>query len=184
MSNVQFQRNKLRTTEEQPSNLGMVRRARLMTSIKQWTLQTKHKQMWKLETAFRIKKCTTLPETLQQQLAATQPESAPQKVTPQVIRYNPRTQVREKQHHQQHKIQQRRAPPRAQLDMGYHIFQKYILEETTGAEKACTGREYTSNSVLHTRADTRRARHQATHTLETDQGTTSGRKAQHKIGRR
>ena len=50
---------------EQPSDSRMVERTRLMTSIK----------------AFRIKKGTALPETLQQQIATkTQPRSAPQKV--------------------------------------------------------------------------------------------------------
>ena len=54
-------------------------------------------QMRKGETAFRIKKGTALPETLQQQLATkTQPQSTQQKVTPQVVRYNPRTRLREK----------------------------------------------------------------------------------------
>ena len=54
-------------------------------------------QMWKGETAFRTKKGTTLPETLQQQFAAkTQPKSAPQKVTPQVIQHNPRKRLNEK----------------------------------------------------------------------------------------
>ena len=54
-------------------------------------------QMWKGKAAFRIKKGTTLPKTLQQQLATkTQPKSAPQKVTPQVSRHNPRTRLREK----------------------------------------------------------------------------------------
>ena len=49
-------------------------------------------QMWKGETAFRIKKGTTLPETLQQQFATkTHPKTAPQKLTLQVIQYNPRT---------------------------------------------------------------------------------------------
>ena len=53
--------------------------------------------MWKGETAFRIKKGTTLPETLQQQFATkTRPRIEPQKVTPQVIHYNPRTRLREK----------------------------------------------------------------------------------------
>ena len=53
--------------------------------------------MWKGETAFGIKKGTTLPETLQQQFATTktQPRSEPQKVTPQVIQYNPRTRFKE-----------------------------------------------------------------------------------------
>ena len=54
-------------------------------------------QMWKGETTFRIKKGTTLPEAIQQQLATkTQPKSAPQRVTPQVIQYKPRTRLREK----------------------------------------------------------------------------------------
>ena len=54
-------------------------------------------QMWKGETTFRIKKGTTLPEAIQQQLATkTQPKSAPQKVTPQVIQYRPRTRLKEK----------------------------------------------------------------------------------------
>ena len=49
-------------------------------------------QMWKGETTFRIKKGTTLPEAIQQQLATkTQPKSAPQ-----VIQYRPRTRLREK----------------------------------------------------------------------------------------
>ena len=51
--------------------------------------------MWKGETAFRLKKGTALPETQQQQFATeTQPKSTEQKVTPQVIQYNPRTQLR------------------------------------------------------------------------------------------
>ena len=54
-------------------------------------------QMWKGETAFRIKKGTKLPETLQQPFTTkTQPRSEPQRITPQVIRYNPRTRLREK----------------------------------------------------------------------------------------
>ena len=46
-------------------------------------LQTKHNsKMWKGETAFRIKKGTATPETLQQQFAAkTLPKSTPQRVT-------------------------------------------------------------------------------------------------------
>ena len=61
------------------------------------TLDAPNNALWKRETAFRTKKGTTLPETLQQQLASkTQPESAPQKVTPQVIRHNPKTRLREK----------------------------------------------------------------------------------------
>ena len=54
-------------------------------------------QMWKGETAFRIKKGTKLPETLPQQFTTkTQPRSEPQRITPQVIHYNPRTRLREK----------------------------------------------------------------------------------------
>ena len=54
-------------------------------------------QMWKGETAFRTKKGTTLPETLQQQFATkTQSKSAPLQVTPQVIQHNPRKRLNEK----------------------------------------------------------------------------------------
>ena len=54
-------------------------------------------QMSKGETAFRIEKGTSLPETLQQQFATkTQPRSEPQMVTPQAIQHNPRTRLREK----------------------------------------------------------------------------------------
>ena len=111
-----------------------------------------------------------MPETLQQRFATkTRPKSAPQKVTPQVIQYNPRTRLREKT-----------APPTTQDTAAPHA--------TTGAaghglpSEVHPGGDYwytegpywkrrALNSVLHTRADTRRARHQATHTLETNQGT-------------
>ena len=49
------------------------------------------------EPAFRIKKATATPETLQQQFATrTHPKSTEQKVTPQEIQHNPRTRLREK----------------------------------------------------------------------------------------
>ena len=120
-------------------------------------------QMWKGETAFRIKKGTTLPETLQQQFATkTQPKSAPQKVTPQVIQYKPRTRLKEgKQHHQQCRTQQHHTPPQVQLDMDYHILQKYTLEGTTGAEKAHTGSEDMSSLKQHF---TYQSRHTTGHT--------------------
>ena len=54
-------------------------------------------QMWKGETAFRIKKGTMLPETLQQQFTTkTHPRSEPQRIARQVIHYDPRTRLREK----------------------------------------------------------------------------------------
>ena len=54
-------------------------------------------QMWKGETAFRIKKGTKLQKPLQQQFTTkTQPKSELQRITPQVIHYNPRTRLREK----------------------------------------------------------------------------------------
>ena len=54
-------------------------------------------QMWKGETAFRVKKGTKLPETLQQQFTTkTQQRSEPQRIASQVIHYNPRTRLREK----------------------------------------------------------------------------------------
>ena len=39
-------------------------------------------------------------------------------------------------------IQQHHTPPKVQLDKEFHILQKYTLEETSGTEKAHTGREY------------------------------------------
>ena len=57
----------------------------------------------------------------------------------------------------EHRTQQHHTPPKVQLDKDYRILQKYIMEGTTGTEKAHTGREYTSShtrSILHTRADT------------------------------
>ena len=99
-------------------------------------------QMWKGETTFRIKKGTTLPEAIQQQLATkTQPKSAPQRVTPQ-FSTNRAHGLERKQHHQQFRTHLRHTPPKAQLDKDFHILQRYTLEETTGTEKAHTGREY------------------------------------------
>ena len=99
-------------------------------------------QMWKGETAFRIKKGTKLPETLQQQFTTkTQPRSEPQWITPHVIHYNPLTRLREKT---TPPLQESAAPHTTKGAAGkeFHIFQKHILEETTGTEKAHTGREY------------------------------------------
>ena len=74
-------------------------------------------QMWKGETAFRIKKGTKLPETLQQQFATkTQQRSEPQRITPQVIHYNPRTRLREK-----------RTPPRVDRTEKAHTGREYML---------------------------------------------------------
>ena len=39
----------------------------------------------------------------------------------------------------------RHTQPKAQLDKGFHILQRYTLEEATGTEKAHTGREYMLN---------------------------------------
>ena len=112
-------------------------------------------QIWKGETACRIKKGTTLPGTLQQQFATkTQPKSAPQKVTPQVTHSNPRTRLREKT--TPPTVRDPAAAAHTQLDKDYHILQRYILEETTGTEKVLE--ESTceaSRSVLHNRAVTR-----------------------------
>ena len=54
-----------------------------------------------------------------------------------------------KQHHQQSVTQQHHTPPKVQLDMDFHTLQKYTLEETTGTEKAQTGRESTSSHAQH-----------------------------------
>ena len=199
-------------------------------------------QMWKGETAFRIKKGTALPETQQPQFATkTQPKSTEQKVTPQVIRYNPRTRLREKitgkqqsgprtaqqihlrtstkkqkiqtkhnhrygkarqpsgsrkaqscqkrysnnlqQRHSQGashrateehttsdsrtRLKEKTTPPTLQesaaphttkgaADMDFHILQKYIMEETTGTEKAHTRREHTSSHTQHFTHQSRR----------------------------
>ena len=70
-------------------------------------------QMWKGEAAFRIKKGTTLPQTLQQQLTTkTQPQTAPHAVTPR------------KQHHQEYGSQQHHTPPEVQLDKGFLVLQQ------------------------------------------------------------
>ena len=137
-------------------------------------LNKAQQQMWKGETAFRIRKGTTLPETLQQQFAT---KTQPQKVTPQVIQHNPRTRLREKT-----------TPPTIRRSWTWTTtsfrstsWRRLLVQRRPTLEE---GTRRASNSVLHTRADTRRARHQATHTLERDQGTTSWRKTQHKIGRR
>ena len=58
--------------------------------------------LWKGETVFRLKKGTTLPDTLQQQLAARQQQSqqkeiATSRVTPQVIQYKPQRRITGKQ---------------------------------------------------------------------------------------
>ena len=97
--------------------------------------------MWKGEAAFRLKKGTALPETIQQQLATkTQPRSTPQKVT-QVIRHNPRTQLRKKT-----------TLPTTQISAAPHTtkgqLQKYIMGETTGTEKAHTALRQTLSDLL------------------------------------
>ena len=69
----------------------------------------------------------------QERYDTTQPKSAPQKVTPQVIQRNARTRLR-RQHHQQNA---NGAAPHMQLDTGY-VLQK--LEKTTGAKKAHTAK--------------------------------------------
>ena len=58
--------------------------------------------LWKGETAFRLKKGTALPDTLQQQLAARQRQSQQKeittsRVTPQVIQYKPQRRITGKQ---------------------------------------------------------------------------------------
>ena len=58
--------------------------------------------LWKGETVFRLKKGTTLPDTLQQQLAARQQQSQQKeittsRVTPQVIQYKPQMRITGKQ---------------------------------------------------------------------------------------
>ena len=137
-------------------------------------------QMWKGETAFRIKKGTKLPETLPQQFATkTQPRSEPQKVTPQVIHHNPRTRLREKT--TPPTLQESAAPHATKGAAGQGI--PHPSEVHPGGDswyrEAHTGREYMLS------LNTRRARHQATHTLETNQGATSWRrKTTHKIDRR
>ena len=79
-----------------------------------------------------------VPETLQQQFTTkTQPKSEPQRITPQVIHYNPRTRLREKT---TPPTLQESAAPKVQLDKEFHILPQYTLGETTGTEKA--GREY------------------------------------------
>ena len=139
------------------------------TTNKMETMEEPNKaqqQMSKGEAAFRTKKGTTLPETLQPQFATkTQPKSAPQKVTPQAIQRKPRTRLKEKT-----------TPPTMQ-DAAPHT--------TIGA----AGRGLPHPSEVHPGGDYwyregpywKRAH--ATHTLETDQGTASWRKTQHKIGR-
>ena len=73
----------------------MAQQIRLRTSIKQWKSQTKHNHRCGKEKQHLGSR--KLPETPQQQFATkTQPRSVPQKVTPQVLHYNPRTRLREK----------------------------------------------------------------------------------------
>ena len=99
-------------------------------------------QVWKGETAFRIKKGTKLPETLQQQFATkTQPRSEPQKVTPQVIHYNPRTRLREKT--TPPTLQESPHTMKGAAGQGLpHPSEVHPGKKTTGTEKAHTGQEY------------------------------------------
>ena len=93
-------------------------------------------QMWKGETAFRIKKGPATPETLQQKFATeTQPRSTPQKVTPQAKQYNPRTRLREKTTPPTTQIQQHHTPPKVQAHTGRkytssHTHRFYTPEQT------------------------------------------------------
>ena len=126
---VQLEQNNLRTSGEQASDSGMAQRTHLRTSIKH--PNRARQQMWEGETVFRIRKGTTLPRHCSNSLQQRQPEGH---TTSNSVQSN----------HQQIRSQQRHTSPEVQLDKDFHIVQKYILEETTGTEKASTGR-----GILH-----------------------------------
>ena len=134
-------------------------------------------QMWKGETAFRIKKGTKLPETLQEQFTTkTQPKSEPQKITPQVIRYNPRTRLREKT-----------TPPTLQESAAPHTTKGAAGQGTPHPSEVHPGKDYWyregpywKREQTHDGPDIKRLIPE-----KTDQGTTSWmRKTTHKIDRR
>ena len=97
-------------------------------------------QMRKGEATFRIKKGTKLPEKPQQQFAT---KTAEERATEgHTTRKQSTNEIERKQHHQHYRSQQHHTPPKVQPDKGFHILQKYNLEEATGTEKAHTGQEY------------------------------------------
>ena len=97
--------------------------------------------MWKGETAFRIKKGTKLPETLKATVynkdtaweRATEDHTTSDSLQPtnEVERENNTTNTTGV------------SSTKVQLDKELHMLQKYILEETTGTEKAHTGKKST-----------------------------------------
>ena len=151
-STIQPQQNNLKTTEE--SDPRTAQRTRL-TSAKYEMLKTKHNSKCGKEKQHSgLRKAQQHQRHCSNSLQQRHSKSAPQKVTPQVLQYNPRTRLREKQ---QRRTQQHHTPPKVQLDKDYRTLQKYIMVESTGTEKAHTGREHTSShthSILRTRADT------------------------------
>ena len=177
---VQSQQNNLRTTEEQPSDSRMVQRTRLRTSIKQWKRSNKAQRT-------NVERRNSIQDQERHNIARDTTATACNKDTAKECAAESHTTSNSVQ--PAHGLREKTTPPTPQDTAAPHTHQRRSWTRTTTSFRSTSWRRllvqrrpileestHQASEQRFTYQRHRRARHQATLTLETDQGTTSGRK--------